>query len=499
MATSAKFNLELDPYRLALTVRFFQCVTRELAVADDLPGALGRIAAEAVPALFDSLRVEARPGNGNIPDPIERGNRGSQVEHFTLLASGEDFGTITVTRSIDRPFDEIDRSIVADCATRIAHALAVAQSLAREHHVAHTLQRALLPKTLPQGRRIAASAAYLPGTHEAIVGGDWYDVFDLPDGRTAFSIGDVAGHGLNAAVIMGEVRQAFRAAAVNPKSPSLVLERANTIVNMREETAIVTAVFGILDRSTSTVIYAVAGHPAPILATRNGVAQILPARGIPLGVAESVLTQDWTFTLPPGSFLTLYTDGLIEHSRDVEAGERELLDAIRAEIVSPGEDPAKGIVGRIFAERANVDDVAALVLCVEDDAPERFHFDFSALPLAVPILRRSLAHFLTQKGIDESDHHAILLAVGEAAANAVEHAYLTEPGLVTVRAECVGGKLVIDVNDSGRWKPVERRDERGRGMKIMRALMDRIEIRTMQAETNVRLTVALPANETLRP
>ncbi len=474
-----------------MTVRFFKLVTRELADTGDLPGALGRIAEQCVPTLFDSLYIEARQGNGWPAVVVDRGTHGAEVEHFALESDSEDFGTIEATRASDRPFDDIDREIVADLATRLGHALAVAQSLAREQHVAQTLQRALLPETLPQGR-IAASATYLPGSHEAIVGGDWYDVFDLPDGRTAFSIGDVAGHGLNAAVIMGEVRQAFRAAAVNPKSPSLVLERANTIVNMREDTAIVTAIFGILDRSTSTVTYAVAGHPAPILATRNGVAQILPARGIPLGVADSVLTHDWTFTLPPGSLFTLYTDGLIEHSRDVEAGEHELLDAIRAEIVSPGDDPAKGIVGRIFANRENADDVAALVLSVEDDAPERFHFDFSALPLAVPLLRRSLAHFLAQQGVNENDRYAILLAVGEAAANAVEHAYLIDPGLVSVRAERDGDTLVVDVNDGGRWKPVERRDERGRGIKIMRALMDRIEIRTMQAETNVRLTVRLP-------
>ena len=467
-------------------------VTRELAVTSDLPGALGRIADEGVSALFDSLRITARPGNGWPAIVIERGSPGTLAERVTLEADGEEFGTVEATRASDRPFDEIDCEVVADLATRLEHALTIAQSLAREQRVAQTLQRALLPETLPQGRRIAASATYLPGSHEAIVGGDWYDVFDLPDGRTAFSIGDVAGHGLHAAVIMGEVRQAFRAAAVNPKSPSLVLERANTIVNMRHDTAIVTAIFGILDRSTSTVTYAVAGHPAPILATRYGVAQILPARGIPLGVAESVLTHDWTFTLPPGSLFALYTDGLIEHSRDLEAGERELLDAIRAEIVSPGDDPAKGIVGRIFAERANSDDVAALVLSVDDDAPERFHFDFSALPLAVPLLRRSLAHFLTQQGVTENDRYAILLAVGEAAANAVEHAYLIDPGLVSVRAERDGDTLIVDVNDGGRWKPVERRDERGRGIKIMRALMDRIEIRTMQAETNVRLTVRLP-------
>ncbi|GAC1309295.1 MAG: hypothetical protein NVSMB19_22950 [Vulcanimicrobiaceae bacterium] len=438
------------------------------------------------------MRIDARLTDG-WPDLVV-GHAGDPVAAFTvdLAANGESFGTLAVWRGAGRALDAIDRDVAGDIGTRVAVALHTAHALAREHRVADTLQRALLPESLPQSQRVQASAAYLPGTQEAIVGGDWYDVFDLPDGRMAFSIGDVAGHGLHAAVVMGEVRQAFRAAAVNPKSPSLVLERANTIVNMRPDTAIVTAIFGILDRATSTITYAVAGHPPPILATRDGSAQTLPSRGIPLGVADSVFTHDWTFTLPPGSLFALYTDGLTEHSRDVALGEEQLLDAVRAQIVSPSAEPAQAIVDRVFAHRKNADDVAALVLAIEDDAPETFAFEFSALPLAVPILRRSLARFLEQRAVRDDDAYAVLLAVGEAAANAVEHAYAGEPGLVRVRAEHTDETLVIDVLDGGRWKPVERRDERGRGIKIMRALMDRIEIRTMQAETAVRLTVCLP-------
>jgi len=497
MATSTLSNIGFDQ-RLARTVRFLSYVTDAFSRSDDLEGALGRVANACVPSMFDGLRVEAHRTEGCPAMIVERGDAsGGNALRFPLEVRGASFGSIVVARAEALSFDDVDRAVVADLATRLAQTLDGAQNLAREQRVAQTLQRALLPASLPQGRRIATSAAYLPGTQEAIVGGDWYDVFDLPDGRTAFSIGDVAGHGLQAAVIMGEVRQAFRAAAVNPKSPSLVLELANTIVNMRSDTAIVTAIFGILDAATSTVTYAVAGHPAPVLATRSGMAQILPSCGIPLGVADSVFTHDWTFTLPPGSLFALYTDGLIEHSRDVEAGERELLDAIRAEIASPSGNPASGVVSRIFADRKNVDDVASLVLAVADDAPERFHFDFSALPLGVPIMRRSLAHYLSQQGVDDDEGHAILLAVGEAAANAVEHAYLVEPGLVWVRAECDGETLVIDVNDAGRWKPVERREERGRGIKLMRALMDRIEIRTMQAETNVRLTTRVGRRATV--
>lgn len=462
-----------------------------LGGSGSLDVALRAVVAACTPSLFSGISIATGAAEGLPEISVSFGTLDGETLALDLAAHGTCFGKLVVAQPPLVRFDDIDRDVARDLASRLALTLHAAHAIAREHRVANTLQRALLPESLPQSPRIKASAAYLPGTREAIVGGDWYDVFDLPDGRMAFSIGDVAGHGLHAAVIMGEVRQAFRAAAVNPKSPSLVLERANTIVNMRADTAIVTAIFGILDRETSTVTYAVAGHPPPILAARGVGTHTLPACGIPLGIAESVYTQDWTFTLPPGSLFTLYTDGLTEHSRDIMRGEEQLIAAIAAQIGAPSAEPARAIVNRVFEDIDNADDVAALVLAIEDDAPQTFHFEFSALPLAVPIMRRALAQFLDRHGVVREEADAVLLAVGEAAANAVEHAYSTATGIVRVRAAFTGDTLVIDVIDAGRWKPAEQREERGRGIRIMRALMDRIEIRTMQAETSVRLTARI--------
>ncbi len=224
---------------------------------------------------------------------------------------------------------------------------------AREHHVADTLQRALLPERLPVDDRLSFDAAYLPGAEEAIVGGDWYDAFRLPDGRIAFSIGDVAGHGLRAAIVMGEVRQAFRAAALNPNSPSLVLERANTIVNMRANPVMVTAIFGIVDPRDGVLTYACAGHPAPLLALPCGTVQLLPKDGLPLGIVDQVGASDWTFTLPPGALFALYTDGLIEYSRDVLEGEARLVEAVRQVALAAGLRAGPGAAGaRLRGQRA---------------------------------------------------------------------------------------------------------------------------------------------------
>jgi anti-sigma regulatory factor (Ser/Thr protein kinase) len=355
------------------------------------------------------------------------------------------------------------------------------------------LQRALLPERLPADDNLVFDAAYLPGAEEAIVGGDWYDAFRLPDGRIAFSIGDVAGHGLRAAIVMGEVRQAFRAAALNPKSPSLVLDRANTILNMRANPVMVTAVFGIVNPYDGTFTYASAGHPAPVLALPGGSVMLLPKDGVPLGIVDELGATDWTFTLPPGATFAVYTDGLIEYSRDAIEGEIRLLDAMCDAAVLQGTEPARALVRRIFATRSNTDDVATLTVSAADVASRSFRFTFSALPMAVPIVRRSLDRFAARLGIGEDDRFALLTATGEAMANAVEHAYNGSPGLVRIEAQAADETVTVLVEDDGKWKPTQRRDERGRGLPIMRALMDAVEIRTHQARTEVRLTLALDA------
>ena len=475
--------------RLWSTLQYLNAVSKALANGTEFHVALERIVALSVPAMFDAVHIAATHVDGR--PPVERSHGAIDTEstlNVPLMIDGESLGCVYLWTA--HPPDHIDRMIADDLATRLESLLNTARIIARQRHVADTLQRALLPVMLPQAERLAISAAYRPATDEATVGGDWYDVFELSEGKTAFSIGDVAGHGLDAAVVMGEVRQAFRAAAVNPKSPSLVLEHANQIVNMRADAVIVTAIFGIIDLDSSTVTYAVAGHPPPIIAPVNGQPQILPAMGMPLGVAESLQTCNWTITLAPGSIFALYTDGLIEHSRDLISGEVELLAAVGGQVHNNSHTPALDIVDAVFARCENVDDVATLVFRADDHMQDTFNFEFSALALAVPLLRRALTMYAQQLGLSPDLEHAVLLSVGEAAANAVEHACVENDcvGIVRVHAARAGGALVVEVRNDGSWKAAESREERGRGIPIMRSLSDHLEIKTTQTETVVRIT-----------
>jgi anti-sigma regulatory factor (Ser/Thr protein kinase) len=475
--------------RLSASLRLVLAASVVLEETVDVRRALQRVADLAVPRHADGFVIEL--DDGAPPHVVSRaGVLGSAPFECELRAGDRSWGTLRASRDT-RPLDAADRELFSVIAQRCASAVANVTRYQREHELAQTLQRALLPEGLPLGPSLCFDAAYLASSDETIVGGDWYDAFPLPDGRIALSIGDVAGHGLGAAIVMGEVRQAFRAAALDPKSPSLVLERANRIVNMRSNPTMVTAIFGIFEPGTATLTYACAGHPPPVLALADGVAKALPGGGIPLGILDAVDAEDWTFTVPPGGLVACYTDGLTEHTHDVVEGELRLLDELCREVVERNVRPARTLLDRVFAERKNSDDAALLLVTVEDRQPYDFYFEFSAIPLAVPLARHALRRYAERAGFDEETTFSLLTVVGEAVANAVEHGYARTIGNVCVRIFKRTTHLEATVEDHGRWRPAQQREERGRGLPLMRALSDGVEIRTDHQRTLVRMMVRI--------
>jgi anti-sigma regulatory factor (Ser/Thr protein kinase) len=292
---------------------------------------------------------------------------------------------------------------------------------------------------------------------------------------------------------MGEVRQTFRAAALSAESPAMVLHHANAILNLREPPVMVTAIFGLFDPLASTVTYATAGHPPPILASADGLVQVLPFQGIPLGISNEVGSTDFTFSLPPGSLLALYTDGLIEHARDLITGEAALVEAVALEAASPSSDPASALQRRIFHDGiGNMDDVATLTLTLADRPLNRMSFVFSAIPLAAKLARHGLRRLARELGLSAEKSFALVTAVGEAVANAVEHAYAYEqPGILLINVHCEGDGLFVEIEDRGCWRKSPKREERGRGLPLMRALADSVQIHSNRSGTVVKLVLSL--------
>ncbi|MGH7683255.1 MAG: ATP-binding SpoIIE family protein phosphatase, partial [Vulcanimicrobiaceae bacterium] len=403
----------------------------------------------------------------------------------TAIAVHDDaFGFIWLTGDGDEPSSLLS-GLAQELAVRIAIAIDAAKAIAREHHIAEALQRSLLPERLHAGHGLVLSAAYRPAAGESIVSGDWYDAFELSDGRIGLSIGDVAGHGLSAAVVMSEARQAVRASAFDADTPGEALARANQM--LQRAPMMVTALLGIYDPKIPTFTYASAGHPPPIVQTPSGHRFMLPVGDLPLGVDSDTVPSSWTFSLQPGTLLLLYTDGLVEYSRDILAGEAALLAAVGDEFGALSSEPATNIVERVFGVATNGDDVAAMTLYVEPRPMETFEVTASAVPFTAPFIRRPLESWLSDRGLDADRRFTIISAVGEAIANAIEHAYTGTPGIVRLSVRFENNMVRVFIEDGGVWRPAEKRDERGRGIPLMRALMDRVEIRTDRTSTRVRM------------
>lgn len=228
-----------------------------------------------------------------------------------LIARGRVLGALALARTEGVPFTEDDLTLIEELAARAAVAVDNAESYRRERDAALTLQRSLLPQRLPTVAGVAFAWRYLPGAAGTHIGGDWYDVIPLEDGRVALVIGDVMGRGLRAAALMGQLRATARAHASAEVGPAEVLKRLDASLIRLEQDQITTALFAVLDPATRSLRVATAGHLPPLVAV-GGEAHYLDVKpGPPLGVGASALSE-LQVTLPPGALLLLYTDGLVE-------------------------------------------------------------------------------------------------------------------------------------------------------------------------------------------
>ena len=234
---------------------------------------------------------------------------------------------------------------------------------ARDHAVSLAFQNAALPRIMPAIPGLAFDAIYEAAGEDALVGGDWYDAFALPDRRVVISVGDVGGSGLEAAITMGAVRQTIRGAAHVFAQPAAALDAADRALRSEQPDRIVTAFLGILDPATLALSFASAGHPPPVLRQGDGTLVELIAADLPLGLRnQRAASADQTVVLTPGALLVLYTDGLTEATRDMLEGERRLRAALAREDIVRSARPAAAIRRAVAAE--SYDDVAILTVRV---------------------------------------------------------------------------------------------------------------------------------------
>jgi serine/threonine-protein kinase RsbW len=429
-------------------------------------------------ALASRAIAEQQPADGKAD--------GLELRSVALRARNRPLGALTVGASAERV--GISSILLPRIAFRAALAIDNALLYERERDVSHALQLGLLGSE-PQGTsKTTVASAYRPGTETLEVGGDWYDAFELPGGRVALLVGDVVGHGLDAAVAMGQLRGAVRALApLGP--PSTVLERLDRLIDTLPEAAMATLAYGELDLEAGTLVYACAGHPPPLLVPAEGEPQLLwDGRSTPLGSSFEVGRPQATQPFEPGDTIVLYTDGLVERRTDgISAGLDVLLGA--AGRVRPAE-PAQlveQILAACLSTEEQEDDVCVLAV---RRVSARFAYAFPAAPAEVAGMRHALSTWLESVGAAPERARDIVLAASEAAANAAEHAYgFDGVGIVRVEAWIEREDVVVSVSDGGAWRDPDPASERGRGHTIIEALMHDVTIDRGDDGTRVRMRV----------
>ena len=395
-------------------------------------------------------------------------------------------GALCLLFSDERSVSDADRAHIAWSADEAAQALIRARSYEHEHAVAMSLQRSLLSQVLPQIDGVELLGHYEAGSAGLEVGGDWYDVVRRMDGIMQISVGDVAGHGLAAAVLMGQMRTAFRAYAFDHDSPADVLRRMSRHVT---GDALATALCMTLDPYTSELTYASAGHPPSLLVAgeSGGVSRLDRASAPPLGVADGQVVHENTVAFPAGATVLAYTDGLIER-RDwsLDVGIDLLASVLASSSTSPCDALASRIVHDVAGRVGSGDDIAFLIVRALA-VPSRMDIEIAGDPAALAGLRRRLRAWLALRGLDQRERDDAVLSISEACNNAIEHGYHGASGTIRLVIDHSAGTLEIMVEDHGSWRPPVADPVRGHGIEIMRATMQTASLEHEPGRTRVLL------------
>jgi anti-sigma regulatory factor (Ser/Thr protein kinase)/putative methionine-R-sulfoxide reductase with GAF domain len=443
-------------------------------------GFAGRIAATREPVTIPDL--DRSPIQ--VANPLMREKRVRSLLGVPLIIEGELIGVLHVGSLTQRDFREADADLLRIVGDRIA--LSIERSrLEVQDRIAQTLQRSLLPSTLPSLPGLKLAARYLPASQESALGGDWYDVIELGHRQLGIAIGDVAGHGMAAATFMGELRSATRAYARDLNPPAELLTKLARFAD-QEGSRMATMIYGTLNLDTWVIEFARAGHPYPLLRRPDGSAAFLTdTEGPPLGAGTVGDYGRQRLELEPGETVLFYTDGLIERRGErLTEGENALLKAASTAPEQP-ELMCRAVIAELTEAGETTDDIAILAVqaiglskILEVEVPAR------ADQLAA--IRHLIRRWITAQDGTDDDCAAFAIALSEAAANAVEHAYGPSDERIDIHASLEDDVAIVVVRDRGGWQD-PRGENRGRGIPVMREFMDDVVIDSGSDGTVVQL------------
>ena len=466
--------LLLDTEENELVARAAKGIEEEVERGVRIPvgrGFAGRIAAERQPITIPDV------DHADVLNPILHKVGIRSLLGVPLVMEGKLVGVLHVGSRTPRRFTTAEAALLQMAGNRVAPAIEHAQlfdALDREHRSAVALQRSLLPDVLPTIADTEVAARYLPARDE--VGGDWYDVLELSGGRVGVAIGDVAGHGVRAAALMGQLRTALRAYALEDHGPADTLRLLDTLLQTIRGRGMATASYAVVEPDTGDVTIACAGHPPPVVVSPDGARLLDTSPAPPLGAVPFAQFRETTSSLAPGESLLLYTDGLIETRTD-RLDDR--LEVLRATAAEAADDDLDGLCERVLdalvpSRSAEVE--VAIVVVRRQALAEELRLRLPAEPQVLAGIRRTLTRWLRAQGAGGEDIMALMLASGEACANAIEHAYSPGPASFEFAATVEGATVTVLVRDHGGWRE-QRGEHRGRGLALMEATMDELDVR----------------------
>lgn len=428
----------------------------EPVILEDLPTARDRY-----PRLVEHLLSAGAATLAAFPLISGRANLGAFAAHFT-----------------HRAVSARDRSFMATVAVMCAQAVTRARLFDAEKRSVEALQRYLLPRSLPNLSDVEIAVRYNPSSSTADIGGDWFDAIPLPGGAVGLVVGDVEGHDVEAAALMGLIRSAVRAYALEGHPPAFILDRANRFLEGLQVPRLVTLSYVQLHPTEHLAIVASAGHlPTFVAAPGHEVVELPGEVGPPLGAVEATLPwPETTSSIPTDAILASFTDGLVEQrDADIDLGLQQVCTALTAAREGSAENAATALMQA--RPNGNDDDVAVLVarVCAPAVDPSRRHVRrrLPPTPAAVFISRRFATQVLTLWSVPDETADDIKLAISELATNAARHSEdVIELNLV--HTEC---SVRVVVGDSSHRMPrVHAADDEmiaGRGLFLVEAVSDR--------------------------
>jgi len=476
--------LLLDPTRNELVARAAKGIEEEVEQGVRIPvgkGFAGRIAAQREPLILE------RVDHTTVMNPILRAKGIRSMLGVPLLAHGDILGVMHVGTLTPRRFDEDDTELLQLVADRVALALQVRLS-EQARLVTETFQRTFLPEAVPHVPGLRIATRYLPAGTAVGIGGDWYDAFALPSGNFVLVIGDVAGHGLQAASTMGQLRNALRAHALLGATPAEIVTALDAFLRYFAGGAMATLLVGALDGDMETFRYVAAGHVPPLVITGRETAFADDgAADPPLGRAKVHTFRERTVALERGTSLLLYTDGLVERrGESLDVGLQRLASlACDLDVERDPNEALLTIVSGLLPHEPS-DDAALMLVHRYAHVSNDFSIGMRAEARSLTSIRRSVSAWLRAHDVPDAVARDIVTAVSEACLNVVEHAYGPSGGVVRVVASYDAPTITVDVIDTGEWRDAPSR-ERGRGYLLMRGLMDHVAVGEQDAGTVVTM------------